>query len=46
MNSIMHGYIKDFVLAYLDDIPVFSNTEDEHESHFRKVFDRLCKHKL
>ena len=46
MNSVMHGYIDDFVLVYLDDILVFSNNEDEHESHLRKVFDQLCKHKL
>ena len=42
----MHGFIDDFVLVYLDDILVFSNTEDKHESHLRKVFDRLHKHKL
>ena len=46
MNSVMHGYIDDFVLVYLDDILVFSDNEDEHESHFRRVFDRLCKHKI
>ena len=39
MNSVMHGYIDDFVLVYLDYVSVFSNTEDEHESHLRKVFD-------
>ena len=26
MNSVMHGYIDDFVLVYLDDILIFSNT--------------------
>ena len=46
MNSIMHGYINNFLLVYLDDILVLSDTEDEHESHLRKVFDQLCKHKL
>ena len=46
MNSVMHGYINDFVLVYLDDILVFSNTEDEQESHLCKVFDQLRKHKL
>ena len=46
MNSVMHGYINDFVLVYLDDILVYSDTEDEHESHLRKVSDQLCKHKL
>ena len=46
MNSVVHGYINDFVLVYLDDILVFSNNKDDHESHLRKVFDRLSKHKL
>ena len=46
MKSVMHGYINDFVLVYLDDILAFSSTEDEHESHLCKVFDQLFKHKL
>ena len=46
MNSIMHGYINNFVLVYLNDILVSSNTEGEHESQLCKVFDRLRKHKL
>ena len=46
MNSVMHGYVNDFVLVYLDDILVFSNTGDEHESHLHKVFNQLCAHKL
>ena len=45
MKSVMHGYIDDFVLVYLDDILVFSN-EDKHQSHLRTVFDRLREHKL
>ena len=46
MNSVMHGYIDDFVLVYLDDILIFSNNEDVHESHLCKVFDQFCEHKL
>ena len=45
MNSVMHGYIDNFVLVYLDDILVFSN-EEEHEFHLRKVFDQLREHKF
>ena len=41
MNAVMSGYIDEFVLVYLDDILVYSNTADEHEMHLRKVFDRL-----
>ena len=44
MNSVVHGYINDFVLVYLDDILIFSNNEDEHESHLHKVFDQLWEH--
>ena len=39
MNAVMHGYIEDFALVYLDDILVFSNNEDEHKAHLCRVFD-------
>ena len=37
----MGKYIDDFVIVYLDDILVFSTTEDEHENHLRLVFQQL-----
>ena len=46
MNAVMSGYIDDFVLVYLDDILVYSDTADAHEQHLRKVFARLRQHKL
>ena len=46
MKLVMHGYIDNFVLVYLDDILMFSNTEDEYKTHLCKMFDQLCKHKL
>ena len=46
MNSVMRGHIDDFVLVYLDNILVSNNSENEHESHLRKVFDQLCEYKL
>ena len=45
MNFVMHGYIGDFVLVYLDNTLMFSDNEDEHKANLRKVFDRLCVHK-
>ena len=46
INSVMGEYIDDFVLVYLDDILVFSTTENEHGNHLRLVFQRLREHKL
>ena len=46
MNLVMHGFIDKFVLVYLDDVLVYSNSENEHELHLRQVFDRLRENKL
>ena len=42
-QELMTGILKDlnFVIAYLDDIIVFSKTPQEHLSHIRKVFEKL-----
>ena len=44
----MTGILKDFsfVIAYLDDIIIFSKTPQEHLSHIRKVFEKLRSAKL
>jgi transposase InsO family protein len=42
MNEIF--FDLDYVLAYLDDITIFSDNIDEHEARTRIVFDRLRKH--
>ena len=39
VNAVMSGYIDDFILVYLDDILVYSNNAEEHESHLQKVFN-------
>jgi hypothetical protein len=46
MNSILRSYIDKFVLVYLDDILVYSNSEEEHLEHLRLVFEALCQHHL
>jgi len=46
MNSILKSYIDKFVLVYLDDILVYSNSEEEHFEHLRFVFNTLRQHRL
>ena len=46
MNDVMFDYLDAFVVVYLDDIVVYSQTLSEHEMHLKKVFQRLREHKL
>ena len=46
MNTMLSDLLDCFVLVYLDDILIYSTSNDEHEHHLRCVFDQLCKHAL
>jgi hypothetical protein len=46
MNSIFSEYLDKFVVVFIDDILVYSKTEEEHEEHLRIVLQMLRKHKL
>ena len=41
--KILRKYLKNFVITYLNDITIYSNTLKEHESHVRKVFKAFQK---
>eukprot|EP01135_Chromosphaera_perkinsii_P000175 Nk52_evm1s34 gene=Nk52_evmTU1s34 len=41
MNNILHDFLDDFVLCYLDDILIYSRSEEEHLVHLEKVLIRL-----
>jgi hypothetical protein len=41
MNSIHHPYIRKFVVVYIADIVIFSETEAEHQAHVRLVLEVL-----
>jgi hypothetical protein len=45
MNSIFHKY-DDFVVVFIDDILIFSKTEEEHERHLSMVLETLRKNKF
>ena len=44
MNSILAPYLDTFVIVYLDDILIFSKTEEEHKQHVQMVLDTLTQH--
>ena len=46
MNDIFFEFLDVFVVVYLDDILIFSKTEEEHILHVRAVLDCLRKHQL
>jgi hypothetical protein len=41
MNEVLRDFIGKFVIIYLDDILVFSKTEEEHMRHLTLVKRRL-----
>jgi hypothetical protein len=46
MNELLKDCISKFLIVYLDDILVFSNTKEEHFRHLNMVLRRLPQDKL
>ena len=46
MNKVFTTHIGDFILAYLDDILVFSRSIEEHWQHLWLALDKLREAKL
>ena len=46
MFHILLDYLNDFIIVYLDDILVYSETVEEHEEHIRKVLQKLQEAKV
>ncbi|KAD5802553.1 hypothetical protein E3N88_13913 [Mikania micrantha] len=41
MNRVCRPYLDQFVIVFIDDILIYSKTEQEHEDHLRKVLELL-----
>ena len=46
MNNIMHKYLDKFVVVFIDDILIYSKTEEEHKEHLKIVLQELREHQL
>jgi hypothetical protein len=40
-NNVFMDYLDKFVVVFIDDIFIYSQNEQEHEEHLRKVLQRL-----
>jgi hypothetical protein len=41
MNKVFMEYLDRFIVVFIDDILVYSRTEEEHEEHLRLVLEKL-----
>jgi hypothetical protein len=46
MNKVFMEYLDKFIVVFIDDILIFSKTEEEHEKHLRMVLEKLRSNRL
>ena len=46
MHRVFHPSLDRFVVVYVDDILIYSETEEDHEDHLRVVLQTLRDHQL
>jgi hypothetical protein len=46
VNKVCMDYLEKFVMVLIDNILVYSRSEEEHEEHLHLVLQKLRDHKL
>jgi len=46
INNVLSDYLDDFVISYIDDILIYSNSLEEHHEHVKKVLKKLLENSL
>jgi len=46
INDVLSDYLDDFVISYIDDILIYSNSLEEHHEHVKKVLKKLLENDL
>ena len=46
INSVLGEHLDEFIIAYLNDIIIYSNSEEEHFQYIKQVLQRLIDKKM
>ncbi|XP_028065965.1 uncharacterized protein LOC114268932 [Camellia sinensis] len=46
INRVFREFLDKFVVIFVDDILIYSPSEDEHEGHLRSILQLLREHRL
>ena len=46
MNDVFYEFVDRFVVVYLDNIVIYSESLEDHLEHLRKVLSKLREHQL
>src|SRR5205814_7894220 len=46
INHVLYNHLNEFVIAYLDDILIYSENEENHKKHVKKILKKLQEKKL
>jgi Zn-dependent M16 (insulinase) family peptidase len=46
MNKVFMEYLDQFVVVFIDDILIYSQSEEAHENHLRLVLQKLRDNQL
>jgi hypothetical protein len=46
MNKVFMEYLDKFVVVFIDDILIYSRSEEEREEHLRLVLQKLREHRM
>ena len=46
INLALRKFLDFFVIAYLDNLVIYSKKHEDHTEHVRKVIEKLCQYGL
>ena len=43
INHVLYNHLNEFVIAYLNDILIYSENEEDHEKHIKEILRKFQK---